>query len=149
MIYCVTVPPENSVVVWPDCKYQQTLPVSKVWLLALIETDFTFISTAEKSNFQLIRPIEEPSVRAMYTLTKTTQVKTHTARLLYSLNILLHFFFSLDISILLPNVIHIQEKFHLCFETPACENEFLLRCWCPTEGTSFQRCTHPFSWYFD
>lgn len=63
---CYT-PPENSVVNWPACRSQQTFPEWKVWLLALIETDFTVIPVAAKSNFQLILPIAESSVRAMYT----------------------------------------------------------------------------------
>ena len=74
----MTVPPQNSVVVRPDCKDQQTFPVWKVWLLVLIETDFIFIPTAAKSNFQLIRPVEEPSVREMYTLTKK-YIRSHRA----------------------------------------------------------------------
>lgn len=63
----MSTPPENSVVMWPARKCQQTFPEKKVWLLAMIETDFIFIPAEAKSNFQLILPTEDPSVRAMYT----------------------------------------------------------------------------------
>lgn len=74
------IPPENSVELCPACKCQQTFPEWKVWLLAMIETDFIVIPAGAKSNFQLILPIEEPSVRAMYTCRKKyNQVITPTA----------------------------------------------------------------------
>lgn len=63
----VIIPPENSVVNGPACKCQQTFPEWKVWLIAMMETDFIFRPTPAKSNFQLILPSEEPSVRARYT----------------------------------------------------------------------------------
>lgn len=66
-IYYLTIPPENSVLILPDCKCQETFPVWKLWLQAMTETAFIFIPTGAKSNFQLTDPVEDPSVRDMYT----------------------------------------------------------------------------------
>lgn len=64
------IPPENSVVVVSDCKSQLTWPKLNVWLLALIETDLTLNFAGPMSNFQLICPTEEPSIRAIYAYRK-------------------------------------------------------------------------------
>lgn len=67
----VSVPPLNFAVTCSALACQQTVPEWKVWLLAMIETDLIFSPAGAKSNFQLILPNDEPSVRAKYTWEKT------------------------------------------------------------------------------
>lgn len=95
------IPPENSVIVCPDSNFQQTLPELNVWLFAITVADFIFVPTDEKSNFQEIFPVEEPSVRAMYTwnqnqgkkkkLTITTNKLNNANTITYEINKLRHF----------------------------------------------------------
>lgn len=65
------VPAVNSATAWSALACQQTVPEWKVWLLAMMETDLIFSPAGAKSNFQLIVPDGEPSVRAKYTWEET------------------------------------------------------------------------------
>lgn len=93
VIHFSIIPPVNSVVTCSACECQHTLPEWKVWLLAMIETVFIFSPAGAKSNFQLILPEEEPSVRAKYTWKMGERRKTK------------HFSVVLVVEVFLPNII--------------------------------------------
>lgn len=61
------IPPGKSTVFRAERKLQRTLPEWKVWLKARTDADLIFVPTEAQSNFQLIFPKEDPSVRARYT----------------------------------------------------------------------------------
>lgn len=67
-------PPGTSLLLSPAWTCHLTFPEWKVVLLTLMETDWIVIPAGAKSNFQLILPTDESSVRAMYTWRQTGHV---------------------------------------------------------------------------
>lgn len=112
-MHFMMIPPVNSAITWSAWECQQTVPDWKVWLLAMIETDFIFSPAGAKSNFQLILPIDEPSVRAKYTWSGEGHLDDHIY--LSSSFIKVHRIVFRGEKILGPKIF--QQIAHLCFKS--------------------------------